>query len=135
VMKWIDTHGRSRQQFMASEENFAEFIRLTLPILNDSGATGAMLWCFADYVPELWDLPPCDNARHERFFGLVRPDGSLKPHAEVIQKFAMTKPTIKPIPAWAKINVNGEEYYNKELFNELPGLYKDYLTRKETASS
>ena len=43
VMKWIETNGRARQQFMASEEDFTEFIRSTLPILHDSGATGAML--------------------------------------------------------------------------------------------
>ena len=66
-----------REQFLASEEEFAEFIRLTIPKLQESGATGAMLWCYADYVPELWDLPPCNNSQHERFFGFVRADGSL----------------------------------------------------------
>ena len=35
-------------------------------------------------------------ARHERFFGLVRPDGSLKPHARVIKDFAATKPMVQP---------------------------------------
>jgi endo-1,4-beta-mannosidase len=130
MMKWTETNGRARQQFMASEEDFAEFIRATLPILQEGGATGAILWCFADYIPELWNLPPCDNAQHERFFGLVRPDGSLKPHVEVIKKFAATNPMIKPMPGWAKIDITGEEYYGKKLFNELPRLYHDYLKNK-----
>jgi len=124
--KWIETNGRDHEQFMASEEDFAEFLSLTIPKLQDSGATGAMLWCFADYVPELWDLPPCQNSRHERFFGLVRPDGSLKPHAKVIQEFAKTYPQVKPIPDYAKLTVNPDEFY-KEPLSHLVDLYQQYL--------
>ncbi|MEZ4516553.1 MAG: hypothetical protein R3C44_06845 [Chloroflexota bacterium] len=80
---------------MASEEGLAEYIEAVLPRLVEVGATGAVIWCFADYVPELWDRPPCDEAKHERFFGLVRPDGSLKPHAEAIKRFAATHPRYK----------------------------------------
>ncbi|NTW11946.1 MAG: cellulase family glycosylhydrolase [Anaerolineales bacterium] len=98
VMYWTETNGHEREQFMAGEDDFAEYIRQVLPNLQHSGATGAMTWCFADYVPELWDLPPCQNAQHERWFGLVRPDGSLKPHAKVIQEFAKTNPQVQPIP-------------------------------------
>ena len=126
TMKWKETNGREREQFMASEEDFAEFLRLTIPKLQDSGATGAMLWCFADYVPELWNLPPCQNARHERFFGLVRPDGSLKLHAKVIQEFAKTIPQVKPIPDYAMIDVDPDRFY-KEPLTFLVGLYRKYL--------
>ena len=34
-------------------------------------------------------------ARHERYFGLVRPDGSLKPHAQVVKDFAATRPLVQ----------------------------------------
>ncbi len=127
TMQWTETNGRERTQFMASEEDFAEFIRLTIPKLQDSGATGAMLWCFADYVPELWDLPPCQNARYERFFGLVRPDGSLKPHAKVIQEFVKTRPQVKPTPEYANITVNSDDFYREPL-GHLVDLYQHYLT-------
>jgi len=130
TMSWIETNGRERGQFMAGEEDFAEFIRLTLPKLQYSGATGAMLWCYADYVPELWDLPPCQNAQHERFFGLVRPDGSLKPHAKVIQEFARTKPQVKLIPEYAKLTVNPDEFYEEPL-GYLVDLYQKYLSDME----
>lgn len=126
IMKWTETNGRAREQFMASEEEFAEFISLTIPKLQESGATGAMLWCFADYVPELWDLPPCNNSQHERFFGLVRPDGSLKPHAKVMQEFAATQPQVKPIPEYAKFKLDPAEFYK----NPMPYLldfYRQYL--------
>jgi len=126
VWKWVETNGRDHEQFMASEEDFAEFLSLTIPKLQDSGATGAMLWCYADYVPELWDLPPCLNSRHERFFGLVRPDGSLKPHAKVIQEFAKTNPQVKPIPDYAKLTVDPDEFY-KEPLAHLVDLYQQYL--------
>jgi len=132
TMKWTETTGREREQFMASEEDFAEYIRLVLPKLQHSGATGAMLWCYADYVPELWNLPPCQNAVHERFFGLVRPDGSLKPHAKVIQEFAKTKPQVKPISDYATLNIDADEFYANTL-GHLVDLYEQYL--KEVASA
>jgi len=122
TMKWTETNGHKRDQFMASEEDFAEFIRATLPKLQDSGATGAMIWCYADYIPELWNLPPCNNAQHERFFGLVRPDGSLKPHAKVLQEFAATKPEVKPIPDYAKFEIDPDEFYK----NPIPYLLDSY---------
>ena len=126
VIKWTATNGREHQQFMAAEEDFAEFIAQTLPKLQESGATGAMIWCYADYVPELWNVPPCLNYHHERFFGLVRPDGSPKPHAKVIRDFALTEPKFKPIPDHAKFEVDPEEFYK----NPTPFLldsYRQYL--------
>jgi endo-1,4-beta-mannosidase len=129
MMKW-ESHGQPREIFMASEEDLAEFLRQTLPKLHDTGAVGAMIWCYADYIPELWHLPPCDEAKHERFFGLVRPDGSLKPHARVIKEFAATYPKVKPIPDHAKITVNADEYYtNPE--SHLVDLYRQYLKSVE----
>jgi endo-1,4-beta-mannosidase len=126
AISWIETNGREREQFMAGEEEFAEYIRLVLPKLQDSGATGAMLWCYADYVPELWDLPPCQNAQHERFFGLVRPDGSLKPHAKVIQDFAKTNPQVKPMPEYARLKVDPDKFYAEPL-SHLSALYEEYV--------
>jgi endo-1,4-beta-mannosidase len=130
TMKWTETNGHEREQFMAGEEDFAEFLSLTIPKLHHSGATGAMLWCYADYVPELWDLPPCQNAQHERWFGLVRTDGSLKPHVKVIQDFAKTNPKVKPIPEYAKLEVDPDEFY-KEPLRHLVGLYDEYLKGME----
>jgi endo-1,4-beta-mannosidase len=130
MLKW-ETHGQKREIFMASEEDLAEFLRLTLPKLQDSGATGAMIWCYADYIPELWGLPPCDEAQHERFFGLVRPDGSLKPHARVIKEFAATHPMVKPIPDYARLAVNADKFY-ADPKRHLVDLYTSYMKNVET---
>ena len=76
--------------------------------------------------------PPCQNAQHERFFGLVRPDGSLKPHVKVIQDFAKTKPQVLPIPEYAKLKIDPDEFY-KEPLPHLVDLYQEYLKGMERA--
>lgn len=108
-----ESYGEDRSQFMAGEEAFAAYVRSTLPGLVDVGATGAMLWCFADYSPSLWDRPPLEDtgARHERHFGLVRPDGSLKPHAGVIAEFAATRPVVQAPIRTVALDVSVDEYY------------------------
>jgi endo-1,4-beta-mannosidase len=111
VWEW-EGYGRQMQQFMTSEEDLAAYVEAVLPRLVAVGATGAMLWCFTDYIPELWDRPPCRDSRHERFFGLVRPDGSLKPHAEVLRRFASTKPQVERPPAIKLEPVDPDEYYH-----------------------
>ena len=99
---------------MAGEEAFAEYVESVLPRLVDVGASGAFMWCFADYHPDLWDRPPCDDggAKHERHFGLVRPDGTLKPHAEVIRRFAATAPTVGAPVKTVTLDVTPDQYYD-----------------------
>lgn len=104
--------GKPRQQFMASEDAMAHYVGEVLPRLVEVGATGALLWCFADYHESLWDKPPCNEARHERHFGLVRPDGSLKPHAEVVRRFAATQPHVQTeATRRVVLDVDADTYY------------------------
>jgi endo-1,4-beta-mannosidase len=125
VWEWT-AYGKPRTQFMASETEFADYIAAVLPRLVDVGATGAMLWCYADYVPELWELPPCKESKHERFFGLVRPDGSVKPHAEVIKAFAATQPTVQPATHTVALDVTPEQFYEAPTEHTVR-LYQTYL--------
>lgn len=124
-------YGETRTQFMASEEDLADYIEKVLYKLVEIGSTGAMLWCYADYVEELWDKPPCKDSKHERFFGLVRPDGTLKPHAEVIKKFAQTRPTVQPAKRVVNLDITPETFYEDPI-EHLIRLYQDYLERYET---
>ncbi len=110
VWSW-QPYGKPYTQFMASETEFAVYVEQVNANLVEAGALGSMLWCFADYVPELWDSPPCLEAHHERFFGLVRPDGSLKPHAAVIRRFAQTRPTVQAPTQSVILDVSPDEYY------------------------
>ncbi|HWM20734.1 MAG TPA: glycoside hydrolase family 2 TIM barrel-domain containing protein [Ilumatobacteraceae bacterium] len=111
--EWIDHTGAARSQFMAGEDTLAEHVAAVLPKLVDVGATGALLWCFADYAEHLWDRPPCDprGAIHERHFGLVRPDGTLKPHAEALRRFAATRAVVQPPRRTVELGISGDQYY------------------------
>lgn len=113
VWAW-QAYGHLREQFMASEEDLAVYIAAVLPRLVEVGATGALLWCFADYAPELWGRPPCDESRHERHFGLVRPDGTLKPHAAQLRAFAATRPMVQ-VASRALPPLDAEHFYQEPL--------------------
>ena len=43
--------------------------------------------------------------------GMVRPDGSLKPHAEVLRSFVAAGPTISAPSARARFDVDGAAFY------------------------
>ncbi|MCU0466166.1 MAG: hypothetical protein MUF38_16565, partial [Anaerolineae bacterium] len=62
----------------------------------------------------------------------VRPDGSLKPHAEVIRKFAESRPTVQPAVRTVNLDVSADEYYANPA-GHAQRLYVDYLTRYEPA--
>jgi endo-1,4-beta-mannosidase len=128
VWEWTG-YGRQIKQFMASEDDLAAYLKEVLPKLVEVGATGAFLWCYADYISELWDKPPCSESKHERFFGLVRPDGSLKPHAQVLKDFAATHPTVLEVPTRkVELGVTADEFYQApaqhtvQLYRKFAGL-------------
>ncbi|MFW5696274.1 MAG: glycoside hydrolase 5 family protein [Phototrophicaceae bacterium] len=131
--EWDSYNGVRRTQFMAGEQALADHIETVLPRLVEVGSTGAMLWCFADYAEDLWHRPPCDpnGAKHERYFGLVRPDGTLKPHAEVIRRFAATQPTVQPARRTVTLDVTPETYYEAPA-HHAQRLYKEYLKTYES---
>jgi endo-1,4-beta-mannosidase len=83
-----DFLGRPLPQYLASEAEGARYYEQVLERLAATGAAGAYAWCYADYDPQLFDRPPFDRALRERSFGLTRPDGSEKPAAENLRRFA-----------------------------------------------
>jgi endo-1,4-beta-mannosidase len=127
VWEWIG-YGNESKQFMASEEALAEYFSAVLPRLVDVGVTGALSWCFADYHPSLWYKPPYVESRHERFFGLIRPDGSLKPHASVIRDFAATHPMVLPAKRKITLPYQSSEYYHNTL-EKFMNLYEEWKGR------
>lgn len=124
TLTW-DVDGVERRQLMLSEEDLSAHVEEVLPRLVEIGAIGALPWCFADYHESLWKRPPLDQAVHERFFGLVRPDGSLKPHAEVLKRFAASTPQVHEPSARARIDVSGPEYY-RDPVRTLVDLYRTF---------
>jgi len=118
--------GGTRRAFFASEQDAAAYYAAVLDRLHRGGALGAFAWCFGDYAPELWDRPPCDLQKHERFFGLYRADGTLKPMGEVVRRFAAARPTVlEPVRAF-ELGMSADAFY-ADPPRHLLGLYARYL--------
>jgi endo-1,4-beta-mannosidase len=122
--------GREWSQLMLSEEALTMHLEAVLPRLVEVGALGALLWCFADYHQELWNEPPCDTKLHERHFGLIRPDGSLKPHADVVRRFIASEPRVSEPSARARITIEPNAFY-ADPGAVLPSLYHTFRTSDE----
>lgn len=68
--------------------------------LHARAALGAFWWCWADYDPALANSPPFDRAPHELRFGVIRSDGSRKPVATMLARFAAERRSVvAPLPA------------------------------------
>lgn len=105
------TSGTTRA-YLASEDEAAEYYRNVLEGLHRVGSLGALAWCFSDYDESLWKKPPFDKCVHERFFGITRADGSVKPTGEVLQEYTTKK--VLPEPFLFEI---ASEYYKDPLTN------------------
>ena len=75
-------------QYFADDESGGRYYREVLDKLVRCGSLGAFGWMFSDYDPALWRKPPYDTHEHERFFGLTRYDGSVKPSGAAMRDFA-----------------------------------------------
>jgi len=71
------------QQYFADDRAGGRYYADVLTKLVRCGARGAFAWMFSDYDPALWSQPPFDRLPHERWFGLTRDDGTVKPSGEV----------------------------------------------------
>ena len=121
----INWDATTRQVFFASEEDAAGYYAGVLPRFRQMGCLGAFCWCFPDYDPKLWDRPPCDLQPFERFFGLYRADGSLKPMGKVVRDFARSSPTVRSAERTVPLPVSADDYY-REPGKHLPGMYERF---------
>ena len=108
-----DFLGTPRTQYLASEEEGAEYYAGVLDRLVATGEAGAYAWCYGDYDPSLFDRPPLDTAVRERSFGLVRADGSEKPAVEVFRDVRRRRDAgsfvLGEVPN--VLDVSADEYY------------------------
>jgi endo-1,4-beta-mannosidase len=117
--------GHEFTQWFSSDQDGAEYYDGVLNRLHRVGAIGAFTWCFGDYTRDLWDCPPCDHVRHERFFGLFRADHKLKSLGQVVSKFAKSNPTVQSPERQVKLDISPDEYY-RDPMKHLPGLYERF---------
>jgi len=108
---------------LVQEEEGEIFYQKSLEILQEYGIRGALAWCYGDYDPILWDVPPLNDLVHERYFGLFHWYGSPKKPVEAIARFSHLSPSKEPV--WDWIDINPEEYFKNPLKN-LKHLYKNF---------
>jgi endo-1,4-beta-mannosidase len=113
-----DFLGHPLEQYLASEEEAAEYYDGVLSRLVGIGASGAYAWCYGDYDSRLFNRPPISTAIRERTFGLVRADGSEKPAAAVFRRFRQCRDADARSGAPVKVevplvlDVTADEYYS-----------------------
>jgi endo-1,4-beta-mannosidase len=118
--------GRGHDPMLVEEGEGARYTARVLDGLREAGCTGAMVWCHADYVPEIWSAPPLDEAPHERSFGLWRADGSEKPALAEVTAFAGRSRLDPPVDDW--VDVDRDEYWHDPAA-QLARLYRRYRER------
>lgn len=110
--------GTIRREYIASEDEAATYYAEVLPRLQRVGAIGAFAWGFMSYDPATWDREPCNRQTHERFFGLWRADGTLRPMGEAVAAFAKANPTIRPPERRVELGVTPDGYYADPLTHQ-----------------
>ena len=118
-----DFLGQPKMQYLASEEEGAEYYRAVMERLIATGAAGAYAWCYPDYDESLFGRPPLKITVRERTFGIVRADGTEKPAADVFRKIRRRRDAGGLVRGAVPriLDVSADEYYRTptEHFNRL----------------
>ena len=107
---WSPTIRNKEGLSLFSEDEVAEFVGESLANLHRFKIIGGFWKSFGDYHPSIWNWPPLDRNIPERFFGLVRHDGSIKPAAAVFKSVPSETEEEEEL-SWKWIDVGEEEYY------------------------
>src|SRR4051795_3551142 len=110
------------------ENSAAAYTATALEELRRAVCLGAMLWCYSDYDPALWESPPLDLAAHERTFGMWRVDGSPKPSVAAVAEFVGAECcVVGDADAW--IDIEPSEFF-RDPSAQLPRLYRRYRSSR-----
>jgi len=114
---------------LIDEEAAAAYTATALEELRRAGCLGAMLWCYSDYDPALWESPPLDLAPHERTFGLWRVDGAPKPSVAAVAAFVGAERCgAEDADTW--IDIDRSEF-GRDPGAQLPRLYRRYRSSRD----
>jgi endo-1,4-beta-mannosidase len=123
---------RRSPMLLIEEDAAAAYTARALESLRCAGCLGAMLWCYSDYDPALWESPPLDLAPHERSFGLWRADGSPKPSVAAVAAFTGADRCDNPADdTW--IDLDRDEFY-LDPSAQLHRLYRRYRSGRESSA-
>ncbi|MGA7747813.1 MAG: hypothetical protein WCC70_08970 [Candidatus Aquilonibacter sp.] len=104
------------------EDEMSTYAQTVLERLHAIGTIGAMWWCWSDYAHALANVPPCDEAKHELHFGVIRVDGSERPVARTLSRFAAERRRVLDAPP----PIAEETQFYASLPGGIDALYRDY---------
>jgi endo-1,4-beta-mannosidase len=114
---------------LLTEEEAARYTAAAFDRLRTAGATGGLVWCYADYERSIWSEPPLDRAPHERHFGLWRADGTPKPAAATLAGASGHRLPPPPVP-WSDAE---RKIFYQSPRDTLVRLYREYTERPALA--
>jgi endo-1,4-beta-mannosidase len=105
-----------------NDDEMSTYGQRVLERLHAIGTIGAMWWCWSDYVHALAAVPPCDQAKHELHFGMIRADGSERPVARTLARFAQQRRQVLAAPP----PIAEESAFYASLPGGIDALYRRY---------
>ena len=120
--------GSKGDQLLVSEEDAAAYAEDVLMHLRRVHLMGAFWKSYGDYHPAIWEWPPLNNLRSERFSGLVRYDRTPKAAASVLKSEPSELEEEEIAAEW--IDLSQEEYYRHpdQHLRRLYGRFRDYYS-------
>lgn len=111
-----DENQEKQKYQLFQEETAAQYEAQVLAALYAHQFPAALAWCYSDYAPSLWTLPPLDQNIHERYFGLFHYDGSPKKNLTAFKEVNWKKYTSgsKYDLGWLQ-NYSPDRYYDQPL--------------------
>lgn len=107
-----------------NEDENAAYCTSVLERLHADGRLGAYWWRWADYPEESSAEAPFDRAPHERFYGIIRSDGTEKPVAAALAAFAREQ---REVVASDDMPMISSEYYYRTVPKSTQTLYEAFL--------
>ena len=120
--------GSKGDQLLVSEEEAALFTEDALLHLRRSHLLGAFWKSSGDYHPTIWERPPLDKSKPERFSGLVRYDGTPKVSASVFKSTPAGSELEEISSEW--LDLSREEFYQDpdQHLRRLFGRFREYYS-------
>jgi hypothetical protein len=123
-----DTSAPAEHATLTSERAAVDYAQDMLSTLLAVGAVGALVGNYSDFDAGLFETPPFDTHVQERYRGLWRADGTLKPHGQVIRQFAETNPAIQDPPTRrAHVEMSVNAFYDNPLVH-CQRLFRNFST-------
>jgi hypothetical protein len=114
----------SYQPVLINEDDAAKFVENALIQLCRFNLMGALWKSYGDYHPTIWDWPPLKTNPRERFFGILRQDGSPKLTVAAFKSVETKRPDEAISLDW--IDTPEEDFYNNPK-QHLGRLYRRFL--------